>query len=238
MGNKVRDNAWFFGFLAGIGALLLISMSIAFKKDTNWWAAWGQWVGGLGSIIAAGVAVWIAVVGWRKSDQQAREQAQRSEEAQEREVASRFGVWIGIAGANEMHLGDHFPYPGIPVIKYHNATHQAAHAIVVEVDFRIGDRTWMDSLLTAGPTTKPQLFGSNATRFSQVLKEIVKDEHEALAARAAEALSQTPTPTDLGLSEENIPSTILLSRTRVSVTFTDGSGNRWTRNHDGKLEKH
>jgi hypothetical protein len=60
-------------YLSGVLALafaLLIIMSVRLQQGVEWWAAWGQWVGGIGSIAAAAAALWIAVEGWRRTEQE------------------------------------------------------------------------------------------------------------------------------------------------------------------------
>src|SRR4051794_27604594 len=89
-GMRIGQNAMFATFLVVIGLLVLLVVGISQAKDSGWWAAWGQWVGGIGSIAAAVVALWIAYQGWKKADNQAEEFRQRDE----RELASLFGVWI------------------------------------------------------------------------------------------------------------------------------------------------
>ncbi|MGH8420791.1 MAG: hypothetical protein ACRER3_00355 [Pseudomonas fluorescens] len=54
---------------------LLIGFGVRADKSTDWWGAWGQWVGGLGSIAAAGVALWIALASWRRADEEKRERS-------------------------------------------------------------------------------------------------------------------------------------------------------------------
>ncbi|GHF37240.1 hypothetical protein GCM10017566_07990 [Amycolatopsis bartoniae] len=41
------------------------------NKQDSWWGVWGQWVGAVSSIAAAAVAVAIAYLGWKKSDEHA-----------------------------------------------------------------------------------------------------------------------------------------------------------------------
>lgn len=60
-------------------------------KTADWWSAWGQWIGGAGSIFAALAALWIAREGWRRSeDRETRYERQREAEAEaERESQRR-----------------------------------------------------------------------------------------------------------------------------------------------------
>lgn len=65
------------------GVVLALSVvvvwGVASGQRTEWWAAWGQWVGGVGSIAAAVVALSIARAGWRHAEQIAREGWDRAE---------------------------------------------------------------------------------------------------------------------------------------------------------------
>lgn len=74
------------------------------NKQADWWAAWGQWVGGLGSIAAAVVAVLIAVVSWEKSDNAAKEQRIYSSALQEQEQVAKFGIWVQHGGPDGLVL--------------------------------------------------------------------------------------------------------------------------------------
>ena len=52
-------------------------------KTADWWSAWGQWIGGAGSILAALAALWIAREGWRRAeDRETRYERQREAEAE------------------------------------------------------------------------------------------------------------------------------------------------------------
>lgn len=55
-------------------------------KTGEWWAAWGQWIGGVGSIAAAVAALWIARTGWQQADALAREGWERAEAEHDRQA--------------------------------------------------------------------------------------------------------------------------------------------------------
>jgi hypothetical protein len=69
------------------GSTLVISSSSRLLIGSVDWAGLGQWVGGVGSIAAAGVAVWIATEGWR------RVQVERDDDRR-KEQAGKFAVWV------------------------------------------------------------------------------------------------------------------------------------------------
>jgi hypothetical protein len=74
--------------------------STTLRRSEFWWprlrliCGLGQWVGGAGSIAAAGVAVSIADGGWRRSETRANARDQQVEQLRRRELASAFGVWV------------------------------------------------------------------------------------------------------------------------------------------------
>lgn len=125
--------------------IVLTLFSIAFKKDASWWAAWGQWVGGVGSIIAAGVALWIAQRGW---DIAARESRERE--------ASLIAVW---ASPGE---------DGTPVISYINAGAMPVHEVVVTA--RLGKDLYQFDVVNMVPTGKP---GSADQEVTEALRHAV-----------------------------------------------------------------
>jgi hypothetical protein len=91
--------------------MVLIVVGIGYEKPTDWWASASQWVGGVGSIAAAGVALWGAIEGWV--------QAQRErEEVRQREQVSKCAVWIDWLGQHDIdpNSGEPLPYPGAPVV--------------------------------------------------------------------------------------------------------------------------
>jgi hypothetical protein len=61
------------GTAAATGLTLVVAWGIWSDKDANWWSAWGQWVGGVGSIAAAWVALWLAWHGWQRADDDRRD---------------------------------------------------------------------------------------------------------------------------------------------------------------------
>lgn len=63
-----------------------ISYGWASGKTADWWAAWGQWIGGAGSIAAAVAALWIARTGWRHADALAQEGWARAESEHDRQA--------------------------------------------------------------------------------------------------------------------------------------------------------
>jgi hypothetical protein len=71
--------------LGGVVVAGIVGWGWLTGEDSLWWAASGQWIGGLGSLTAAGVAVWIAYRGWQRSDR-------RPED--DRSLAAVFGVWV------------------------------------------------------------------------------------------------------------------------------------------------
>lgn len=63
--------------------LMLVLWGWLWAESLDWWAAAGQWVGGIGSALAALVALWIARTDWRRAEHETR-----------RAEASRIAVWL------------------------------------------------------------------------------------------------------------------------------------------------
>ncbi|WP_435581524.1 hypothetical protein [Amycolatopsis thermoflava] len=82
--------AWLVGVTLAVvtGIVVVVVWGVAQNKQADWWSAWGQWVGGGGSIVAAAVAVGIALEGWRRADQERRD----NESIQARLVFARYDV--------------------------------------------------------------------------------------------------------------------------------------------------
>ena len=72
----VRERGtWFWGLVAvTVPAVLLLwggtQAAIARGQDVEWYAGFGQWLGALGSLLAAGAALWIATTDRRRADRQ------------------------------------------------------------------------------------------------------------------------------------------------------------------------
>ncbi|WP_103343015.1 hypothetical protein [Amycolatopsis sp. CA-126428] len=113
-----------FGVLAVSGVLLLFGPLLAKAwiwlvqpRDPNWWGASGQWVGGIGTIGAVVVALWIAIRDGRLAQADRRERDLRERQEQ----AAKVTAWIEYAG-------DH----GYMVVS--NANAEAVNHVVVSFD--------------------------------------------------------------------------------------------------------
>src|SRR3954451_1252486 len=99
----------FAAFIAAMGFLVLLDVGIAGRRGVDWWASAGQWVGGIGSIAAAGAALWIAHRGWGLAATEARENEAR-----------KFAVWVSTDGSET------------PVVTYVNTTALPAYEVVAK----------------------------------------------------------------------------------------------------------
>lgn len=226
MNDNWRRRAGAAGTATIIGMITLTMFSIAFKKDTDWWAAWGQWIGGVGSIAAAGAAVWIAVVGWRKSDTQYRELA-------ERDLASKFGVWLaredrlapkvmvvnsGPLPMYEVQLMFDFPHPGAVTASWDKGA-AARRKSIIGID-------------TVGPSSEPYVHLYATEYLVRHLGDLA-EEHLGREAFARPDLPPGHTVfSDAGATDiRNI-----VPFGWLEVHFSDSNGIRWTRTHEGKLK--
>ncbi|RSM60572.1 hypothetical protein DMH03_17645 [Amycolatopsis sp. WAC 01376] len=204
--------------------ITLTAFSIAFKKGTDWWAAWGQWVGGIGSIAAAAVAVWIAVVGWQKSDAQYREKA-------EQDLASKFGAWIDredllapkVMVANtgplpmyEVQLGFDFPHPGKLTANLDKGS-PARMKSVIRID-------------TVGPQPEPYVHLYATEYLTRYISDLAEDH------LGREALIRVPGGQTLLSKVGESAARNIVPFGWLEVHFSDSNGQRWTRTHEGKLK--
>lgn len=212
-------------YLSGVvllASILLITFSATTGRGTDWWAAWGQWVGGIGSIAAAGAAVWIAAEGWRRSDAQSREKA-------ERELASQFGAWIDredllapkVMVANtgplpmyEVQLAFDFPDPGATTASWDEGS-PARRKSIIRID-------------TVGPRPEPHVHLTATQYLMRRLSDLAEDH------LGKEAFVISPGHIRLSTAGENDIRNIVPFGW-LEVHFSDSNGVRWTRTHEGKL---
>lgn len=211
----------FAAFISAMALLVLLDVGIATRRDSNWWAAWGGWVGGIGSFAAAASAVWVALKGWQHSDEAAAK-------VEQQEQAARLGVWIDWAGERDVHRGMLFPYPGVPVVKYVNASSMPVYDAEVVVQFAGPLRGYQAVQRALAPTTEPLLFEPNPGEFHSRLEEIMTHERGVVLAEFGT------------LTNQAIPDAVLLSSVLatsvITCYFTDSNGLRWRRVAGAPLE--
>jgi uncharacterized membrane protein (DUF441 family) len=193
------------GAVIATAMIVAILASVGSKKDADWWAALGQWVGGIGSIIAAIAAVWIAQRGWDLA----------AKESRERE-ASLVTAWIS--------SGD----DGTPVLSYINAG--ALPAYVVAVKAWLAGHVYEFDIGNIAPTGKP---GTALQDWTEVLRrEVLAQAVVKVGAknqyRTDELSDPTPSFAVKRASRE------LTRSIRLETTFRRGK-HRWRLDHDGNL---
>ncbi|MEU3626694.1 hypothetical protein BS329_35875 [Amycolatopsis coloradensis] len=225
------------GAILALAFVLLIIMSVVLKQGADWWSAWGQWVGGIGSIGAAAVAVWIAVEGWRKSEQHAEQQAQELKELQARELASKFGVWVEqialpIAGpparAVKVELaytrprgfaGETYAY----ALRYINSGPQPVYR--VRVGIVIPNENYETTVPFLGPSSGPMYLETKQDTFNKYFLDRMQN--------IVDDVNSSP---DIGEElEVDVLREAFFKFLALTVDFTDGNGMRWRRNSFGDL---
>ncbi|RSM40217.1 hypothetical protein DMA12_27790 [Amycolatopsis balhimycina DSM 5908] len=130
--GRIRIGA--FGVLAVAGFVLLFGPLLARlwiwlvqPRDPNWWGASGQWVGGIGTIGAVVVALWIAIRDGRvaRADRTKREQRERQEQA------AKVTAWIENAEPNT-YLPDGSEVDVFMIVS--NSNSEAINHVVVSFD--------------------------------------------------------------------------------------------------------
>lgn len=135
-----RVRAVAFGVLAVSGVLLLFGPLLAEAgswlvrpRSADWWGASGQWAGGIGTIAAVVVALWIAIRDGRlaRADRRERDLRERQEQA------GKVTAWIEYAGDR-----------GYMVVS--NANAEAVNHVVVSFDL-VHNLPMTGSTLHRGP---------------------------------------------------------------------------------------
>ena len=223
MNSRLRDNAWFGGFLLATGSILLLAIGIAQGKDSAWWAAWGQWVGGVGSIAAAWVALWIAIKGWRRSDQENIERARKQAEIEQRDQASKVAVWIEDEHPNDAGRAAVFfaNNSGLPI---HNAfiTIRLSPVRSREIPHKDREIRWQYESL--GPTQEKEL-----------LRRATKRINEKISEHLERAYGK-----DWQTNREKMQLAVddyldFIGEIKTMLSFRDNAGLTWIRLPDGRL---
>jgi len=245
----MRSVAVVVALVTGLGLVVVIVWGIDQHQQTDWWAAWGQWVGGVGSILAAAIAVVIAYMGWKKSDEQSKAQAERLEKIEAQDHASKFGVWIepvyagnaqwrkssaakgGMAMTSWEYSGDvKYTFPRgesgdvhAYVVKYVNSGTQPVYR--VNINIQLDNGVYRADAPFLGPTSEAKNFEQGPDRFNATLIEIAEHHAQLSSAKSAETTSLTPKE----LRQR------YYQTARISVQFADGNGAYWTRSPEGQL---
>ncbi|MEQ0558914.1 hypothetical protein ABJI51_07515 [Amycolatopsis sp. NEAU-NG30] len=148
--GRIRAGA--FGVLAVAGVLLLFGPLLAKAgswlvepRNPDWWAASGQWVGGIGTIAAVVVALWIAI----RDNRQARADRQQRDQRERQEQAAKVTAWI--------ELGPRTPVDkAAKIVGYMvvaNANAEAVNHVVVSFDL-VQNLPMTGSTLHRGPVVE------------------------------------------------------------------------------------
>ncbi|MET9002147.1 hypothetical protein [Amycolatopsis sp. NPDC004169] len=135
-----RVRAVAFGVLGVAGFVLLFGPLLAKAgswlvqpRDPDWWGASGQWVGGIGTIAAVVVALWIAI----RDGRLAREDRRERDLRERQEQAAKVTAWIEYAGER-----------GYIIVS--NANAEAVNHVVVSFDL-VHNLPMTGSTLHRGP---------------------------------------------------------------------------------------
>ncbi|AXB47297.1 hypothetical protein [Amycolatopsis albispora] len=201
------------GVLSLGGAVYLVVYGQQRDLPPDWWAAWGQWVGGVGSIgafIAAGLAVRAA---WRTNQQQA-EQLRHLQRDQEQALAAQFGVWIGKQRNGTFR------------VMYHNAAALPVYSVLAV--FKCEESAGETKPRDLGPTTEPEIFNDA----DETMEAVIKDQAE----RELGSRMYNETMHSRMLSDEAFDRIDELRElVRMTVFFRDGNSEEWVRDHQGVL---
>lgn len=214
-GTPLRQRGvWFWATVITIGSVLLLfvgsQIARSLGQDVDWYAGFGQWLGALGSLIAAGVALWIAVTGRREAD--AREKAEQ--DRQDADLARQAGL-VQVAAkmlSRRQAAGPNYSHPGISV---RNRRPDRIFEISVvrymmlgkDVDMEVGD--------VGGIDLKPR--DRNGWYFGKELPTLVLESDHVLSIYPKGGLDL---PADY-----------------VAVEYTDSAGRRWRIDSEGEVTR-
>jgi hypothetical protein len=186
------------GGLIVAGILAVVVVGIWRDKDTNWWAAWGQWVGGAGSILAAAIALGIAQRGWNLA----------ARESRERE-ASLFAIWVV---AND---------EGLPIVRYINATSLPVYDVNIRV--KVQEQEFGIALGAISPTERE---GRPQTRLTQQLHLMVYSRTEKIVGKEKMYVRDEGGEESLSMGAYT-KAYELTSQISLTTTFRQGT-HKWT----------
>ncbi len=203
----VRKIMWISGVVIVVGFLGLCGWGIFVNKDATWWGALGQWVGGIGSIVAAVVALWIAREGWRRVERERREEEMIQAELVQYDGFNRYDT-VDSAYSNAS-------------ITIHNRS--GSYVMDVELvavqhrgEIRIGDWYLVGACYVnaAGESVTPELTSAPGKEFNEVFSRVSPEERVRfyVTFRLPDARSEIP---EIGPI--------------VTFSYMDARGRRWTR---------
>lgn len=210
---RLGNRGMFAAFIATMGFLVLLDVGIAGQRDVQWWASAGQWVGGIGSIAAAGAALWIAHRGWVLAATDARENEAR-----------KFAMWVSTDGSET------------PVVTYVNTTSLPVYDVVARTrishfshTFRLGTMSPTDRTGSVLPIVGARLADSvRIAVFERIGQEAYYQKEET--GEYGYKVHEDNEITRAALSE----SFDVIRKIELSVTFRQGK-HRWRADHDGAL---
>lgn len=186
------------------------------NKQADWWAAWGQWLGGVGSLAAAATAVLIAQRGWRLAAIERRE-----------DLAAKFAIWV-MDG----------PAPNFARVKFVNATQVPVYDVSVRT-YGKGILFDYTALIGVLPPTAESRELDNISRAvsQQIIRTLEMEFGDGIYAKhdidpGGRDEYGGPMLTKLAWSQAV---TIIRGPLQVSVSFRLGN-QRWTRLPDGHLK--
>lgn len=178
-------------------------------KITDWLSVWFSLGSGVIALLAL-VAATIAVRATIQTNRSQSEQLKRLEDAQERESASHFAVWV-----------EGNPKTRALRMMYYNGSALPIYDVAITVDVDIANYVgsgWAATFPPLSPAQSPVMLMSSSSN-NKIGAELLK---MVEAARDEDG---------------NVKFFPLLQAIRLHVRFRDGNGVTWARHADGRLER-
>ena len=234
-----KQGTWFWACTITLGLVLTLFVGSQIARDTgqdvDWYTGFGQWLGGIGSIIAAGVALWIATEDRRREVQREEAATQLRDADLAREAGLvRVALELAPAGLYE----ESFSRLGI-VVKNRRSTRIFEIKVArftVDGQELVADgpepRAWVKKIGVAqcaqGRFEEPDLIPVVALNSDDSLH--VFPDWESFAGfdrkRHQEFVS----------SFVEAPSSVVMSHF-VEIEYTDSAGRRWSVDSDGTVKR-
>ncbi|WET79231.1 hypothetical protein P3102_35270 [Amycolatopsis sp. QT-25] len=228
------DQRWKRAALVGAGVLVLVVATVVTwgvlqEKKADWFSAWASGASAIVAtfaLLAAGVAANATIATNRNQSEQLR----RLEETNQRELASKFGVWIEDRYPNfgYVHSWRH-------QIHYHNAGPLPMFAVEVLIHF--GNQTLKITRNTLAPTKEVTEIQSASNSMRDFVTEIAAERLKELRPQETEPDEISSEWQDWSEKVEHLRTTLLKwTELSLSVEFSDGEY-RWRREANGSLSR-
>ncbi|WP_414943303.1 hypothetical protein [Amycolatopsis sp. cmx-11-32] len=227
------DKRWKRAAFLGAGVLVLlvagvVTWGVLQDKKADWFSAWASGASSIVAVfalLAAGVAANATIATNRNQSEQLR----RLEESNQREQATKFGLWLQLEEPMTAS-----PHAWRHSIYYHNAGSLPVYTVNLTVIF--AGETHKILYDTLAPTTTPTRMNRATVSMRDFITRVAEEHHETMHPEDPKRLSEDPAFKTKLSEKVKIRRSVLLQMQGPSLTvdFSDGES-RWRRETNGAL---